>query len=154
MGYTHHWSRSRPAAKQEWAEYLGDIARIVEYCTGEGIPLADAFGEEGSFPLCTADRVAFNGAGDEAHETFLMHRGMAPDGGCKTAYKPYDIAVCLALIMAKKRFGPGIEVSSDGSAVEWKEAFEVAAQVFSVDAKFSMTYDPNTKVSQATLEVK
>jgi hypothetical protein len=138
MGYTHYWRRST-ATQPAWAEYISDISSIVKYCTGEGIPLANGFGDEGSLPIISSGEVAFNGAGEEAHETFMMLREEDSDGYfrfCKTAYKPYDMAVCLALIMAKKRFGKDIEVSSDGGEEDWKNSFDAALRVFKVSARF------------------
>lgn len=125
MGYTHYWRRIEPAYGPAWDEYILDVSAIVKHCTGEGIPLGNGGGDEGSYPLVGMASIIFNGIGDEAHETFLMAR-VPNDRGfafCKTAHKPYDIAVCLALIMAKKRLGTDIEIASDGSADEWQEAF-------------------------------
>ena len=155
MGYTHYWKRSRPAARQEWAEYMGDIFSIVKHCTGEGIPLVDGMGDEGSLPVISSGEVAFNGVGEEAHETFMITATPNDRGGgfCKTAHKPYDLAVCLALIMAKKRFGPDIEVTSDGDVGEWQEAFATANLLFKVLGEFCTTFDANQKVSTVTLEV-
>lgn len=41
---------------------------------------------------------------------------------CKTAYKPYDIAVTAFLIIAKHHLGELIEVSSDGDNKDWFDA--------------------------------
>lgn len=69
--------------------------------------------------------------GDCSHETFWFPRAMElqeweePDKDdryfqfCKTAYKPYDVLVTAALIIAKHRFGDAIQVSSDGEQKDW-----------------------------------
>jgi hypothetical protein len=41
---------------------------------------------------------------------------------CKTAYKPYDLAVTAALIIAKHHLGKAIKVTSDGEAKDWFDA--------------------------------
>ena len=40
----------------------------------------------------------------------------------KTERRPYDLAVMACLIVAKRHFGRGIVVCSDGSEEEWKQA--------------------------------
>lgn len=81
-------------------------------------------------PTITDTRIHFNGDAkyDLDHETFHIdladftdeentwrRRG---DGSiwdfCKTAEKPYDLAVCLALLSFKEIFGDDFEYSSDG----------------------------------------
>ena len=45
---------------------------------------------------------------------------------CKTARKPYDIAVTCALVIACHHFKDKIMISSDGGiSSEWKEAVEM-----------------------------
>jgi hypothetical protein len=41
---------------------------------------------------------------------------------CKTAYKPYDLAVTAALIIAKHHLGKTIIITSDGEANDWFDA--------------------------------
>lgn len=64
--------------------------------------------------------------GDCSHETFYIERVLQPtdylkpdDGGryfncCKTAFKPYDVAVTAALIILRRHLGDEIEITSDG----------------------------------------
>ena len=40
---------------------------------------------------------------------------------CKTAFKPYDVTVCAALIAFKHRLGPDATVSSDGNDPDWED---------------------------------
>jgi hypothetical protein len=73
--------------------------------------------------------------GDCSHESFVLPRvftlpewrlepnekGLHFDF-CKTAYKPYDIAVTACLIIAKHHLGNDIEVRSDGEEKDWIDA--------------------------------
>jgi len=72
--------------------------------------------------------------GDCSHESFILERvynkpfGLEPDESgrhfefCKTAYKPYDLAVTACLIIAKHHLGDEIVVSSDGEEKDWIDA--------------------------------
>jgi hypothetical protein len=98
--------------------------------------------------IVKGDRVAFNGKDDLAHESFFVERTM-PDsevkmiGGTgkvggkvfqftKTARKPYDMMVCLALISMKRWFKDDVEVSSDGDKDDWQPALELYRKVTSI----------------------
>ena len=78
--------------------------------------------------------------GDCSHETFSLERVLEiPDykqnddmknGGLifectKTAFKPYDLAVTVALVIAKHHFKRGIKVASDGEIENWEEAMQL-----------------------------
>lgn len=47
---------------------------------------------------------------------------------CKTNYHPYDLAVTMALIIAKHYFGDAIEISSDGESKDWEDARIICQQ--------------------------
>lgn len=66
-----------------------------------------------------------------SHEAFAFPRGEKPDshptpGGCfrfcKTAYKPYDLAVCVFLVIAKRHLGGSLQVDSDGTLHHFRDA--------------------------------
>lgn len=72
--------------------------------------------------------------GNCAHETAYLPRVLKPDKWqepdedglyfefCKTAFKPYDLAVTAFLIVCKHHLGDTIEVSSDGEDKDWFDA--------------------------------
>jgi hypothetical protein len=71
--------------------------------------------------------------GDCSHETAYMPRVFEPsewnkpDKGlyfafCKTAFKPYDLAVTAFLIVCKHHLGKKINISSDGEDKDWFDA--------------------------------
>lgn len=97
--------------------------------------LANGNGEEGTKPTINSEKIIFNGVGEQAHETFCLERKREPrqyeqqqikNGKkiffefTKTARKPYDLAVCSALIIAKQYLNDKISIHSDGSIKdEW-----------------------------------
>jgi hypothetical protein len=56
--------------------------------------------------------------------------------------KPYDIAVCSALIIAKKHFGESIMISSDGDNEEWQESKALCQKVLGYGEYLNMDYAP------------
>ncbi len=75
------------------------------------------------------------------YETFALPRVFNPEFGqpdektgklfdcCKTAYRPYDLAVQILLIIAKQHFGKDIKVSSDGNMSQWLDAATMCQNV-------------------------
>jgi hypothetical protein len=136
VGYTHYWTQLRDFKREEWADVVADIGAILTHVqTVEGVPLADGSGEEGTKPEIDVNRVWFNGNGyDDSHETFGIYRVRPPKESwqttrgndfCKTARKPYDVAVTaclcyLATITETHR------VTSDGYGYEWLPGLQVA----------------------------
>lgn len=76
--------------------------------------------------------IIFNGVKDDAYETFILTQLNTGFNFCKTARKPYDLAVCVTLILASlySEDIPKSEIDSDGfkdnggSEPEWKVAWE------------------------------
>lgn len=149
MGYTHYWTQVRDFTRKEWREVSADIAEILKDAEhNQGIPLANAGGEPGTSPEFTSDYIYFNGLGDDSHETMCVHRKRPPKEEwqrkrgtdfCKTAHKPYDLAVTAVLCYlatVTRRLDPAsgepvigseiFSVSSDGSGAEWVEGLEEA----------------------------
>ena len=80
-------------------------------------------------------------SGDCSYETFSFPRTMEkpkwgkPENGkwfnfCKTAFRPYDLAVNVFLIIAKHHLGDKIEVSSDGQIQHWLDAMIICENAF------------------------
>ncbi len=87
--------------------------------------------------------------GDCSHETFLLQRKSSGhvterDGRqfhfncCKTAYKPYDLAVNACLIVAKHHLGDGMLVSSDGEAKDWKDGMWLCDHFLGYGSDFTL----------------
>lgn len=116
MGYTHYWTIKGFIKSVEWSNFITDFQK----CLPKFQQLLEDKGSQKL--LVTSDIVFFNGIGEEGHETFSL--GLKDEGFsfCKTAQKPYDIAVTTALIIAKKYFGDSIEIYGDGGVEGFQEA--------------------------------
>lgn len=57
---------------------------------------------------------------------------------CKTAYKPYDLAVTSFLIIAKQHLKETISIKSDGETQHWADARVLCQQVFNYGIEFEL----------------
>jgi hypothetical protein len=72
--------------------------------------------------------------GDCSHESFCFDRAYTPyndedlpENGlyfefCKTFYKPYDLVAEVLLVIAKHYLGSSLQVTSDGTQLQWMDA--------------------------------
>jgi hypothetical protein len=107
------------------------------------------------------ETVAFDGEGKLGHESLVIERKLpeehkkyhCPDmetglyfSFCKTARKPYDTMVCLALISMKRWFMHKVVVSSDGDREEWQPALDLYYKLTGVIINWDMlTHNPTRK---------
>lgn len=138
MGYTHYWNIDKKIEPHLVKQAGGAMARIVQH-------MIDLGGAGGAPALCgwngmgkpqwaeQAGIVAFNGCGDEAHESFVWEPDKILEGiggydlgspgqafwFCKTAQKPYDPVVVACLFAAQQVCGDFIAITSDAS--DWQE---------------------------------
>lgn len=145
MGYTHYWhitEKEMPITL--WRDFANDFIKILPH-------FIDKLDHETNQKFnVNGENMIFNGIGEESHETFTMNRTNPLEKSytgdieyfdfCKTARKEYDIAVCCALIIAKKYFGNRIKVSSDGEE-EWEESKELCQKVLKYGKTFNMSYE-------------
>lgn len=136
MGYTHYWYKANKLKNPaQWALLASDCRRLVR---GLGIPLADGSGQEGSSPTIEQGKISFNGVGPQRHETFYLSREIMSDFNfCKTAQKPYDMAVMCCLVAAKERF-PVLEVHSDGKMDDWAPAIARVKELLGYTPSFEL----------------
>ena len=137
MGYTHYWTQTRDFTREEWSQIVEDFEALLKDVQHvQGIPLANGEGDPGTSPEITDEKIWFNGAGDDSHETFCLNRVRPPKeswqrrrGGdfCKTARKPYDLAVTVALCYLATVTDPiSHPVSSDGHGRDFLDGLEEA----------------------------
>lgn len=132
MGYTHYWSQNHDVTEADWTEFSEGAARLVALVKASGVALKDGGGERGK-PVINADEVAFNGAGEEAYETFRIERIIDEEDGswfCKTARMPYDTAVAAVLVYLDSVLPDTFEARSDGSLENFRDALELAKQAW------------------------
>mgnify|MGYP003110094302 CR=1 FL=1 len=94
MGYTNYWYQRKSFTNEEWSKVLDEYDYIKDVLGGSVI-----------FDESDVKQIMFNGnpENDQDHETFVLHKEAQtePDyegqdvsfNFCKTAEKPYDIAV-------------------------------------------------------------
>lgn len=122
MGYTHYFafSKEKAADIKDGDKKFRKAVKLFK----EGIKqlpdlkLCNGWGE--GEPVITYEEVCFNGSaklGEDCETFFLpLNEPMSPlDKFCKTKEKPYDVAVCLALLCFEKSFGNDFKCESDGN---------------------------------------
>ncbi|MDD3473332.1 MAG: hypothetical protein PHS86_11150 [Syntrophaceae bacterium] len=57
---------------------------------------------------------------------------------CKTAYKPYDLAVIICLIIAKHYLKENIQVSSDGDIEQWQDGMLICQKILGYGLDFQL----------------
>ena len=113
MGYTNYWHQHRDFTKIEWDQIKEEYDYIKEVC--EGVIVDETI---------TADQIVFNGDSkkDHHHETFVIKKIAKTKKDyeeqdmsfnfCKTAMKPYDLAVWHMLCFIN-RICPEFPISRD-----------------------------------------
>jgi hypothetical protein len=147
LGYTHYWYKIPKLDTESWKSFIQDFDKITPYFVADLDVSSDQKLES------TGKILYFNGIGENAHETFFFEKVQSGDrhqyhdidtekvfSFCKTAQKPYDLAVCSALIIAKKYFGDDIILSSDGEESDWKEAVDLCQN----ELGYGLEFDINT----------
>ena len=130
MGYSHYWKLRHKVTKSGLNKIVEDVKRIEAFLLDKkGLKLFDLNGDEEGI-VYTEDFFGFNGDASkgEDHETFALEVGHSDFHFCKTARKPYDLAVCLCLLVIKFHL-KYTEVSSDGCN-EWKDIFSLYKEIF------------------------
>jgi hypothetical protein len=156
MGYTHYWKFTmNPKDIKDGEKKFKNAVKLLKKCLAklpervetdvydsekmkyvkELIPLRLAGGMGTGEPEFSDTKVWFNGyddgVNDFSHETCAILLDDPNDYSfnfCKTAEKPYDVAVCLTLICFKKAFGDDFNYSSDGRETEndgWVNAHRI-----------------------------
>ena len=101
MGYTHYFRVTDERAKETMpkaAEIINDIFKSFPEVSG-CLKGGNGYGE----PIIGGDGIVFNGDARENgdYETFRIDVRDLDSCFCKTRRKPYDLAVCLCLIVLK-----------------------------------------------------
>lgn len=156
MGYTHYWKfKKNPKDCKNGSNKFAKSVELLKKCLAkvpaeiEGetydwenltkkpvkIPFVLKGGNGEGEPKFTDELVCFNGDNsiDCDHETcyFALDNDRYAFDFCKTARKPYDVAVCLALLCFKKNFGNDFSYSSDGNKDDagWKMAHNIFNEI-------------------------
>lgn len=130
MGYSHYWIQLISVPPSVTLKIIEEIKLLFSKLNDVQLRGADGSGDY----IINDHMILFNGCDDLAHEPFVFKFNEPPCGGiirgfnfCKTIRKPYDIAVCLALLSIANNFRLFM-FSSDGDYDDWKPAIEMYEQ--------------------------
>lgn len=153
MGYTHYWNfKKNPIeienGKEKFKKAVNMLKKAITKIPSEievnvydwktretkkiMVPLKLAGGDGTGEPIFNDTLVCFNGlydkTNDYSHETCYIALDSDEEFNfCKTARKPYDVVVCLALLAFKKAFGGDFSYSSDGDMTD--EGWSMASKI-------------------------
>ena len=106
MGYTNYWNSKQSFTDNEWKKVKDEYKWLKEMA--EGIIIDESKND---------DEIIFNGnpIGNLDHETFYINKKNDKDSFnfCKTARKPYDLAVWHLLYFIKKETKAMKDISRD-----------------------------------------
>lgn len=109
MGYTHYWEQNSKCSDEQWQGFCDDVRTIIK---ASDVPVQREYDDD-SEPEISDELVAFNGVGDDGHETVWFARNHEGFVFCKTNRKPYD-EIVLACLVAAINNGVIHEWHSDG----------------------------------------
>jgi hypothetical protein len=147
MGYTHYWYRKPEIPAETFARIRDDFARLLPELAQRGVRLGDAWGK--GQPVVNDEAIAFNGAKPEDYESFYLEphsqerrdeRGLC-FAFCKTARRPYDLAVTACLIVFRHHIQGEGEVHTDGMDAEWSAARDLCQRVLGYGAEYRVDKD-------------
>ena len=157
MGYTHYWNfQKNPKDVKDGSKKFAKAVELLKKCLAKvpaditvqdyeydwntntskpvtiHLPFKLAGGNGTGEPIITDTLVCFNGDAEKDHNHETCYLALDNDDYefdfCKTARKPYDVAVCLTLLCFKKTFGDDFSYSSDGN--EDDEGWKMAHNIF------------------------
>ena len=122
MGYTHYFKFTKFITKEQMAEVAENVKDVFGTFPMVTKRLKGPYGKGEPIITDKYRPISFNGDAEknEDYESFVVK---AEDLGfhfCKTARRPYDLAVCLCLIILKDNFGDLFKFCSDGVFLNYK----------------------------------
>lgn len=154
MGYTHYWYRPEKISPNKFNAIAEDFKKVLPTLKN----LLNEDMSEFDYLRVNNNEIVFNGVGENRHETMYFPRydtrpNFSPKKKtlkfdfCKTERKPYDIAVCTLLIIAKHHLKNMFIVRSDGEIENdyntWKNAMKLCQKFLGYGLDFKL--DNNTK---------
>lgn len=116
MGYTHYIDGEIDSCK--WAAYCAVVRKIIADPSVAPL-LCREYDLPETSPEVSRALIAFNGKRVDGHETFYLESKSRGFWFCKTARKPYDVAVT-ACLLALRALMPEVRISSDGRPRDWE----------------------------------
>jgi len=134
MGYTHYYSFN-VAPKGKASQVEAKYKKAIQDCQKIVLAYSKEFGGLSGYSAHTKlgqyGGINFNGSREEGHEDFILREHFSENGSnfCKTANKPYDLAVTACLIALKSRLGNLVEIDSDGRKSDFHDGLKLACKV-------------------------
>jgi hypothetical protein len=185
MGYTHYFDIKKQPTQKQFNKIVEDVRVIEKFFNENNILSKNAgghfnedfvklFGGDGNHKGVhyvvdeqngEKNYTAFYLNGDGTFDKGLSHEGFALFldincdeamwSFCKTARKPYDLAVTLILLCAKYHLKGGIKITTDGGNDEWAHSFELFEDLFE-GRKFMFEfedYQSGSKIKDGSLKM-
>jgi hypothetical protein len=125
MGYTHYFDQQRDLTATEFAQ-IGEAARKI--IAKSNVRIVREYDLPDELPEITDEFIAFNGVGNDGHETMWLQPKSEGFAFCKTARKPYDVAV-VALLCAVHAIAPdAYRIGADGDVDDWEDGAALARE--------------------------
>ena len=141
MGLTHHWHYRKHLPKRRLVEAVRDVKTVAEVLQQRGVALAGPSGKgDPVFAVVGKVGVAFNGDGENAHESFIFPDFPEQAGFCKTARKPYDLAVTAALIILKHHLRESLTIGSDEATAHFRPAMNLCQEILGYGEEFRLDW--------------
>lgn len=139
MGYTNS-QQTKGFTDEQWTAITTDVHKMFKALPkktpakgtpGDGGRIIQIDDQKGGAPIANEEKIFFNGCGfeDADHETFVLTKKAQSYEFCKTARKPYDLAVQCTLLIAKHHAPDRITIASDGDPEEWMASTTVLMKI-------------------------
>ena len=125
MGYTHYFEQIVKPTDAQWGALVTDFKRLyAASLVTTPLPIQRESDTPGP-PQADEWAIVFNGVGADGHETFYFPKKTKGFIFCKTAAKPYDLAVAATLILVHHHMPHCYGIRSDGTRADWLDAREL-----------------------------
>lgn len=137
MGYTHYFSVNKTIDPKTWIKICQNVSKVLEH---ENCPKIQFESDSTKLPLVDKNTIRFNGVLELGHETFYLEREGCSEF-CKTAQKPYDMAVVAVLCIIGHFASAKVDIASDGDRNDWEQGLKLAIDSTSLDLSIPDTID-------------
>jgi len=136
MGYTHYFEQLKVPTYIEWNNITTDFRKLIASAfITKPLPIQ----RESDDPvavLINDEVIAFNGIGDDGHETMCLQCNSIGFNFCKTNFKPYDAVVTALLIIVNHHAPDCYSIRSDGDQFEWQNGMDLVNEHLTTEMQF------------------
>jgi len=128
MGYTHYWKQDGSPKSAETFNRIGkDFTKVFPFIKAQ-VGIESGFADKDKPPVeeyC----IWLNGEGKGAEDFYFPLYNYTDLDFCKTRQLPYDLAVVVALSIAKVHLGHDIHIGTDGEDRDWRRGIELCSNI-------------------------